>query len=86
MEDVEKASSITDCSFSGSVSGNIQVGGIVGCVGLHNNVERCSNTAAVTGKELIGGIAGANSYGNIRYCRNTGTVGNDKAEQVGGIV
>lgn len=86
MEDVEKASSITDCSFSGSVSGNIQVGGIVGCVGLHNNVERCSNTAAVSGKELIGGIAGANSYGNIRYCRNTGTVGNDKAEQVGGIV
>ena len=58
----------------------------MGCVGLHNNVERCSNTAAVTGKELIGGIAGANSYGNIRYCRNTGTVGNDKAEQVGGIV
>lgn len=86
MEDVEKASSITDCSFSGSVSGNIQVGGIVGCVGLHNNVERCSNTAAVTGKELIGGIAGANSYGNIRYCRNTGTVGNDSAKQVGGIV
>lgn len=86
MEDVEKASSITDCSFSGSVNGNIQVGGIVGCVGLHNNVERCSNTAAVTGKQLIGGIAGANSYGNIRYCRNTGTVGNDTAEQVGGIV
>ena len=86
MEDVEKASNITDCSFSGSVSGNIQVGGIVGCVGLHNNVERCSNTAAVTGKELIGGIAGANSYGNIRYCRNTGTVGNGSAKQVGGIV
>ena len=58
----------------------------MGCVGLHNNVERCSNTAAVTGKQLIGGIAGANSYGNIRYCRNTGTVGNDTAEQVGGIV
>lgn len=86
MEDVEKASNITDCSFSGSVSGNIQVGGIVGCVGLHNNVERCSNTAAVTGKELIGGIAGANSYGNIRYCRNTGTVGNGSEKQVGGIV
>ena len=86
MEDVEKASSITDCSFSGSVSGNIQVGGIVGCVGLHNNVERCSNTAAVTGKELIGGIAGANSYGKIYYCKNTGTIGSDTSKQVGGIV
>ncbi len=86
MDDKESAASITDCSFSGSVSGAIQVGGIVGCVGLNNKVERCANSAAVTGTEQIGGISGANSYGNIRYCKNTGAVGGTSAKYVGGIV
>ena len=80
------ASAITDCSFSGSVSGNIQVGGIVGSVGLHNKVEQCANRAAVTGAEQVGGIAGANSYGEVRYCFNTGAVGSESAKQVGGVV
>lgn len=86
MADGDSAAYITDCSFSGSVNGSIQVGGIVGSVGLHNRVERCSNLASVSGTEQIGGIAGANSYGNIYYCRNTGAVGNESAKQVGGIV
>ena len=86
MEDEETAASITDCHFSGSVTGNLQVGGIVGCVGLHNKVEKCSNTARVTGKQQVGGIAGANSYGNLYYCFNTGAVGGEDAKYVGGIV
>ena len=86
MDDKDKAASITDCSFSGSVSGAIQTGGIVGCVGLNNKVERCSNSASVEGTEQVGGIAGANSYGYIRYCKNTGAVGGETAKRVGGIV
>lgn len=86
MGEVGSKSSITDCTFSGSVTGNIQVGGIIGCVGQHNQVERCANRAVVSGKEDVGGVAGANSYGVMRYCFNTGAVGSDAAKQVGGIV
>lgn len=86
MGEVGSKSSITDCTFSGTVTGNIQVGGIIGCVGQHNQVERCANRAAVSGKEDVGGVAGANSYGVMRYCYNTGAVGSDVAKQVGGIV
>ena len=77
---------ITDCFFTGSVSGNIQVGGIVGCVGLHNVVERCGNDAAVTGAQQVGGIAGANSYGVVHYSRNKGSVGAADAISVGGVI
>lgn len=86
MGEVGSKSSITDCTFSGTVTGNIQVGGIIGCVGQHNQVERCANRAAVRGKADVGGVAGANSYGVMRYCYNTGAVGPDTAKQVGGIV
>lgn len=86
MGEVGSKSSITDCTFSGTVTGNIQVGGIIGCVGQYNQVERCANHAAVSGKEDVGGVAGANSYGAMRYCYNTGAVGSDAAKQVGGIV
>lgn len=86
MGEVGSKSSITDCTFSGTVTGNIQVGGIIGCVGQHNQVERCANHAVVSGKEDVGGVAGANSYGVMRYCFNTGAVGSAAAKQVGGIV
>ena len=78
---------ITDCFFTGSVSGDIQVGGIVGCVGLHNVVERCGNDAAVTGAQQVGGIAGANSYGEVRYSRNKGSVGTKNVTvNAGGVI
>ena len=81
-----KAANILDCSFAGTVNGEQQTGGIIGCVGLKNNVERCSNEATVTGTDQVGGIAGADSFGYIRFCKNTGVIGNESAKQVGGIV
>ena len=86
MSDTEGVASITDCTFEGTVSGGLQVGGIVGSVGLNNKVERCGSDATVSGSERIGGIAGACSYGNIYYCRNRGKVGAENAKHVGGIV
>ena len=82
----EGSARITDCFFKGSVSGKLQVGGIVGSVGLKNVVERCGNDATVTGTEQVGGIAGANSFGNVYYCRNKGSVGGADAECVGGVI
>ena len=86
MSDTEGVASITDCTFEGTVSGGLQVGGIVGSVGLNNKVERCGSDATVSGSERVGGIAGACSYGNIYYCRNRGKVGAKNAKHVGGIV
>lgn len=86
MSDTEGVASITDCTFEGTVSGGLQVGGIVGSVGLNNKVERCGSDATVSGSERVGGIAGACSYGNIYYCRNRGKVGAENAKHVGGIV
>ena len=86
MSDTKGVASITDCTFEGSVSGELQVGGIVGSVGLNNKVERCGSDATVSGSERVGGIAGACSYGNIYYCRNRGKVGAENAKRVGGIV
>ena len=85
MSDTEGVASIADCTFEGTVSGGLQVGGIVGSVGLNNKVERCGSDAAVSGSEQVGGIAGACSFGNIYYCRNKGNVGAVNAKYVGGI-
>ncbi len=74
------------CTFSGSVSGTSQVGGIVGMIDLHGMVKECRNTASVSGGDKVGGIAGTSSYGDIYYCVNKGTVGSADAELVGGIV
>lgn len=76
---------ITDCSFSGTVNGVQNVGGIVGQSGLNSNISRCINNAIITGKENVGGIAGSCSYGNIIECVNTADIGNEKAAHTGGI-
>lgn len=86
MDDGERTAYITGCSFSGSVSCKSQVGGIIGSVGLKNSVEQCRNSATVNGSTQVGGIAGANSYGYIRQCFNTGNVGNENTTYSGGIV
>ena len=77
---------ISGCTFSGTVSGHSQVGGIAGQIGLHGMVQECCNTAIIRGVEQLGGIAGASSYGDIYYCANRGTVGGVRAKLVGGIV
>lgn len=77
---------ILGCTFSGSVSGTAQVGGIVGMIDLHGMVKECRNTASVSGSDKVGGIAGTSSYGDIYYCVNKGTVGSADTELVGGIV
>lgn len=49
---------VSNCSFSGTVIGNSEVGGIIG----ENNetVTFCRNTGAVSGNSYVGGIVGYN--------------------------
>ena len=74
---------IANCSFSGSVRGVGNAGGIAGeCNG---KITSCKSTASVFGK-YAGGIAGKNSSGKCRIygCYNEGTIETDGGN-AGGI-
>ncbi|MDD5864707.1 MAG: hypothetical protein PUD80_08760 [Firmicutes bacterium] len=73
------AGTIRKCSFSGTVSGVDDVGGIVGVNTVDGIVENCHTGGTVTGSHRIGGIAGHNQ-GVIRSCVNRAQV-NTTAEE-----
>ena len=83
---------ISNCSFSGTVTGtgnNAYVGGIVGG-NYDSEVSNCTNNGTVTGtgnSAYVGGIVGLSNYGTVSNCTNSGTVtGTDDWADVGGIV
>ena len=70
---------IQKCSFSGTVSGKEEIGGLVGVNAVSGIIEDCSAEGFVSGNHFVGGIAGKNS-GVIRNCENTAKV-NTTAQQ-----
>lgn len=64
---------VRSCTFSGTVSGKEQIGGLVGVNLVSGIVEDCSVTGFVSGSHFVGGIAGKNS-GVIRKCQNNAQV------------
>lgn len=70
---------IQTCSFSGTVSGKEEIGGLVGVNTVSGVIEDCSAEGFVSGNHFVGGIAGKNS-GVIRKCENTVKV-NTTAQQ-----
>ena len=73
------AGHIINCSFSGTVSGNENIGGLVGINAVSGVVEDCRVEGFVSGNHFIGGIAGKNN-GVIRSCENKAQV-NTTAQQ-----
>ena len=69
----ENYGSVEDCSFTGSVSGLENVGGVVGSNAPGGSVTGCSFRGDVTGEHQIGGIAGENQ-GLLQNCVNEGAV------------
>ena len=63
--------SITNCSFSGSVSGKNRIGGLVGY--NYGTIRGCSVSGTVDGKRMTGGIAGCNE-GLIADCSSEASV------------
>lgn len=61
------------CEFSGSVSGKVSVGGLVGENAESGVISRCGSAAAISGENTVGGIAG-NNLGVIMDCSNSGNV------------
>lgn len=66
---------ISGCTVSGSVTGNDNVGGLVGTLGCQN-ILNCTNSASVTGHNYVGGIAGWSKTGKGTFtnCTNQGEI------------
>ena len=65
---------IENCSVSGSVSGTVYVGGVVGAQ-IGGSITGCSSSATVKGTVNVGGVAGqTNSGATMAACYATGNV------------
>ena len=77
---------IENCSVSGSVSGTVYVGGVVG-VQIGGSITGCSSSATVKGMVDVGGVAGqTNSSATLTACYATGnvTIEIDPAKNIAG--
>lgn len=84
----ENYGAVNRCAAQGSVTGQEDIGGLVGLNGEGAVLTACSSAAAVTGVTNVGGITGQN-LGTVTDCVNTGEI-NTQADQdtptsVGGI-
>ena len=65
---------IENCSVSGSVSGTVSVGGVVGAQ-RDRSITGCSSSATVKGTLDVGGVAGQTRFGaTLTACYATGNV------------
>ena len=65
---------IENCSVSGSVSGTVSVGGVVGAQ-RDGSITGCSSSATVKGTLNVGGVAGQTIFGaTLTACYTTGNV------------
>ena len=69
----QNAGTISNCSFSGTVSASDQVGGIAGVNTVTGIIEDCQVDGQIQGDHFIGGIVGEN-LGVIRNCTNSAPV------------
>ncbi len=65
----ENHGSITNCAFTGSVSGKRSVGSIAGENAATGVICACTSAGAVFGENMTGGIVGCN-LGSVLTCRN----------------
>ncbi len=78
----ENSGCVKECTFSGSVSGSVETGGIVGVNTSDGVIEDCRSLASVSGEHYTGGIAGRN-LGSIIRCTNLGPVNTTNPEMEG---
>ena len=68
-----------NCSFSGTVSGVIETGGIAGCNEAAGIISGCRSNATISGMNATGGIAGHN-LGAIIACTSDSFVNIDSVD------
>ena len=81
--DGDNTGTVKDLSVSGSVSGFLYVGGVVGS-NSNGSVEDCAFSGSVSGLSAVGGVVGWNG-GSVENCYNTGSV-TSRDSPVGGVV
>lgn len=69
----KNAGVIQNCSFDGGVSGNEQIGGLVGINETTGLVENCTITGMVYGNHFVGGAVGEN-HGVVRNTENNAEI------------
>jgi hypothetical protein len=74
---------VSNCYCSGNVSGNDQVGGLVGATDADSTVTGSRFRGSVIGSTEVGGLAGKNS-GTVSNSHSTGNVAG--IDEVGGLV
>ena len=75
---------ISGCSFSGTISGQNNVGGIAGTNEGSGMIYNCKTEGSVEGDHYVGGIVGQN-VGTISYCSNTTGVNVSASEVVDNV-
>jgi hypothetical protein len=87
-----RGGTISNCYVEGgSVSGNNNVGGLVGNNYYYGTITNCTSSASVSGNDYVGGLVGKNGYnGTITNCSAAGSVSGSGTEYwpggVGGLV
>ncbi len=69
----ENRGTIEDCSFTGTVSGKANIGGIAGANMAAGSILHCQASGAAAGEVMTGGIAGYNE-GLLASCENSAFV------------
>lgn len=70
---------IRNCTFSGRVTGDSEVGGIAGVNEETGEILNCRSDAVLSGNHSTGGIAGSN-HGTLSHCSNDGEVNTHSME------
>ncbi len=76
----ENSGTVVNCSFSGNVSGDANIGGICGYITESGKVSGCEFDGILAGKSYSGGIAGQN-FGLIENCSNSGSINTRDSEE-----
>ena len=76
----ENYGQITGCSFSGTIAGTENTGGIAGINAETGQITDCTAGGALSGESMTGGIAGAN-LGLISGCSNTAGVNIESGDE-----
>lgn len=77
----ENYGTVRNCTAKGSVSGQEDVGGLVGLNGESGTVTDCSNQATISAPGNAGGIAGQN-LGAITGCTNAGEINTASDQEI----
>ncbi len=85
---VAQSSVINNCSVTGSLTGQIDVGGMIGFANYNSVITNCYSQVSVQGSENVGGMVGQCGFNNSYFyrCFSSGLVSAGAAIYHGGFI